>query len=154
MTLLAALLLNHSAAAVLVSVAMALGFAGLFATVQLAQGAFTTDAINKLLAGDFLPIAASGVVDPHTPARYVITKAGVAALTLKAPVAGAEDGLLIEITSTTANAHTLTTVALFRNGGANTNVATFAAVDGASILLCAYNGKWYVQGSQNVTLTS
>jgi membrane-associated protease RseP (regulator of RpoE activity) len=149
MTLLALMFVaNHA-----LGLAALLATLGALGTVQLAQGAFTPDAITKLLAGDFLAIAASGAVNPHVSARYVITKAGIAALTLAAPIAGAEDGTLIEITSTTAFAHTLTATGLLRNGAGTVNLATFAANDGAAILLCAYNGKWYVQMAQGVTIT-
>lgn len=124
-----------------------------FGTLFVPIGAFTQDAVNKLLAGDFNPIAASGAVNPHAAAKYVVTKAGVAALTLAAPAVGSEDGLLLEIISTTAFAHTLTATGLFRDGTANVNLATFAAQVGASIILQAYQGKWYVSSTRNVTIT-
>lgn len=125
-----------------------------FGTLLVPIGAFTQDAVNKLLAGDFNPIAVSGAVNPHVAAKYIITKAGVAALTLAAPTVGLEDGLLIEIISNTANAHTITTVALLRTGTANTNVLTYAAQIGASVILQAYQGKWFLSSATAVTATS
>lgn len=122
-------------------------------TLFMPTGVFSPDAVNKLLAGDFNPLAASGPVNPHQAGKYVITKAGVAALTLAAPTAGLEDGLLIEIISTTANAHTLTATGLFRDGSASVNLATFANQIGASIVLQAYQGKWYVSSTRNVTMS-
>ncbi|HEY1800077.1 MAG TPA: hypothetical protein VGG46_04000 [Terriglobales bacterium] len=117
-------------------------------------GVFTQDAVQKLLAAALVALPASGAVDPHTANRYIITKAGVAALTLAAPTAGADDGLLIQIASATANAHTVTTAALFEDGTANTNVLTFPAHAGASALLMAYQGKWIVLNEQATSLTS
>jgi NAD(P)-dependent dehydrogenase (short-subunit alcohol dehydrogenase family) len=121
-------------------------------------GAFTQQAAASLLAGRFVPIAASGAIPAHQPGRYVITKAGVAALTLAAPVAGAEDGVLIEVISTTANAHTITTPTAGNiqdgNTGGHNTVMTFNADKGASCLLCAYQGVWYVQSEIGCALSS
>jgi len=113
------------------------------------QGAYTQDEQNALL-GNQLDTAhqflVSGAIDPTTPGRYVITKAGVAAMTLAAPVAGRDDGLEIYIGSTTANAHTVTCPAgTFQAGVANNTVATFPAQAGAGIMLMAFNGKWVVR---------
>lgn len=117
------------------------------------QGAFTAQTINQLLAGEFGLLAVSGAIDPHTPARYIINKAGVAAMTLAAPVAGSEDGLQMLVISSTANAHTITATGLFADGAGHVNLATFAAQIGASILLMAYQGKWYVLNVQGVTMS-
>ena len=116
-------------------------------------GALTIDAIQKL--GGSLPvnIPASGAIDPHTANRYMITKAGVAAMTLAAPTAGADDGLVLEILSSTAFAHTVTATGLFVDGAGHVNVATFPAAGGGAIDLVAFNGKWIVQNSQNVAVT-
>lgn len=100
-----------------------------------------------------IPITASGAVNPKVAARYVITKAGVAALTLAAPTAGTDDGLTIVITSGTAYAHTLTATGLLNTGSASVNVATFAAYAGAGITLVAYNAKWNVQSSVGITFS-
>lgn len=116
-------------------------------------GAFTNDSIQKLLAAALVPLAVSGAIDPHTSNRYVITKAGVAALTIAAPTAGADDGMLLEITSSTANAHTVTATGLYADGAGHVNLATFAAQIGATLLLMAYQGKWYVQVAQGVTMS-
>jgi hypothetical protein len=87
-------------------------------------------------------ISASGAVSPHVSDNYIITKAGVAALTLAAPTAGTDDGVTITLTSATANAHTLTATGLLNTGSASVNVATFAAHAGASVKLQAYQGTW------------
>lgn len=116
-------------------------------------GVLTNDAIQKLLAAALVKLAASGAVDPHTANNYIITKAGVAALTLAAPTAGADDGLLLQFTSTTANQHTLTATGLFIDGAGHVNLATWSANAGGSLLLMAYNGKWYVLSAFNVTMS-
>lgn len=90
-------------------------------------------------------ISASGAVNPRLPGFYVITKAGVAAITIAAPTATVDDGLEIEIASNTANAHTVNVGAgnLLNGGGANAQVA-FPAFAGAGIYLTAYQGKWFL----------
>jgi hypothetical protein len=122
-------------------------------TATVYPGVLTNDAIQKLLQGPFVPLPASGAVDPHTANRYIITKAGVAALTLAAPTAVADDGLEIQIVSATAFAHTLTATGLFQDGAGHVNLATFNNQIGAGLLLVAYNGKWIVQTVQNVTMS-
>jgi hypothetical protein len=119
-------------------------------------GVFGNQAAASLLAGPFVPITASGAINPHAPGRYVITKAGVAALTLLAPTVGADDGILIELISLTANAHTITTVGLLNDGNTSnfTNVLTFNAKKGASCLLCAYQGAWYLQAEIGCAMSS
>lgn len=117
------------------------------------QGAFTRDNINALLAGDFVIHSANGAINPSLPGRRLITKAGVAALTLAAPVSGLDDGKLIQFFSTTANAHTITATGLLKTGSAAVNVATFGAFPGASLTLMAYQGLWYVAEQNAVTFT-
>ena len=115
-------------------------------------------AVNAIQNPAPAAIAASGAVSPSVAQTYVVTKAGVAALTLAAPVAGkisagGNDGVYITIVSTTAYAHTVTATGILNNGSASVNVATFAAYPGASIDLMAYNGQWYVTGSTAITFS-
>lgn len=86
---------------------------------------------------------------------YIINKAGVLALTLGAPTAGVQDGMVIKLESATANAHTLTATSLLNNGGTGVpyTTATFAAHAGAYIVLRSYNALWYVIAVSNVTLS-
>lgn len=93
--------------------------------------------------------AALGVVT----GKYLITKAGVLADTLAAPTAGSQDGIIIQISSTTANAHTLTATGLFQCGTASVNLATFAAQAGAGLVIMSYNGKWIVLSSVGITFS-
>lgn len=93
---------------------------------------------------------------PSTPAGVenfvVINKAGVCALTLAAPAAD-QNGVRLNITSNTANAHTVTATGLLQTGTATVNLATFAAFAGAGLTLEAVNGKWNVIANTAVTLT-
>lgn len=116
-------------------------------------GAFGPQAAASLLAGPFVPVsAAAAAINPHAPGRYVITyNGGAGAYTLAAPTVGLDDGVLIEITSLTAQAHVLTATGLLNDGTGHVNTATFGAHAGAMVLLCAYQGKWYVQANQSVT---
>lgn len=85
--------------------------------------------------------------------NYIITKAGVLAGTLAAPVAGIQDGTIIVISSGTTNAHTVTATGLFGTGAATTDLATFAAFRGAGFTVMAYQGKWLVLSSVGVTFS-
>lgn len=98
-------------------------------------------------------ISADGAVDQHTSANYVVTKAGVAAMTLAAPTVTTDDGLIIVVVSNTSNAHTLTATGLLGTGSAAVNVATFAANLGAGLKLMAYQGKWLVLASVGITFS-
>jgi hypothetical protein len=97
-------------------------------------------------------LAASGAI-PVVAASYVITKAGVAALTLAAPIAGTQDGLTISVVSATNFAHTITATGLLNTGTAAVNVATFAAFAGAGLTLKAYQGEWLVTASVGITFS-
>jgi len=102
---------------------------------------------------DWIILSASGAIAPHEAANYIITKAGIAALTLAAPTAGIDDGLVIAISSSTLYAHTLTATNLLSTGVAGVSVATFAAYAGAGLTLKAYNGLWQVMSSVGITFT-
>jgi hypothetical protein len=96
--------------------------------------------------------AADGAIT-ISPGVVAVTKAGVAALTLAAPTS-AQEGTQLVVTSRTANAHTITTVALLEDGvtGGGKNVATFAAFVGATVTLLAINLKWHVVALNAVTV--
>lgn len=94
-------------------------------------------------------LSVNGAINSHLSRTYVITKAGVYAGTLAAPTAGADDGAYIDITSDTANAHTITFPAgVLKNGGAAVTVFTFTGTtSGGGLSLYAYNGTWKVLSS-------
>jgi hypothetical protein len=86
----------------------------------------------------------------------VITKAGVAVMTLAAPVAGARsaggmDGAVLNLVDTGGHAHTVTTGTNGYNG--STHIATFGGTVGNNMTVKAYNGVWYVTGANGVTLS-
>jgi hypothetical protein len=113
------------------------------------QNAIQELCINPLDANH--QIAASGAIDSTTPGRYVITKGSAAVLTLAAPIAGVQDGMAIQILSSTAFAHTITSIGNIQSGAAGVNTLTFAAFAGASVVLVAYNGKWIVEAQNAIT---
>ncbi len=121
-------------------------------TKQTPQGSLGPDALNAFLKGEFTLIPASGAIDPRSEGRSMITKAGVAALTLAAPNLG-DDGLYKRIISNTANAHTITATGLYVDGAGHVNLATFASQIGASLDLMAFAGKWVVIRVQGVTMS-
>jgi hypothetical protein len=97
--------------------------------------------------------AANGAI-AIAESTVVLTKAGVAAMTLAAPTA-AQNGTRITVTSATANAHTITATGLIDDGvtGGSKTTATFAAFAGASCELMAYEGKWHTLSLKAVTVS-
>ncbi len=111
-----------------------------------------TAVLGSVQAG-LVVLSADGAVSQHAPETYVITKVGVCALTLAAPTAGTDDGVMLEFTSDTANAHTLTATGLLDTGSVSVNVATWAAQKGASLRLMAYNGRWKTMSQVGITFS-
>lgn len=129
-------------------------FAGIIVAIDEANSLAWVDIANAVMGPNgIITLGASGAITPSLPATYVITKAGVAAMTLAAPTAGTDDGKIIVVTSDTANAHTITATGLLDTGSASVNVATFAAQKGAGVTLMAYNGRWKVLGSVGITFS-
>jgi hypothetical protein len=104
-------------------------------------------------------ITANGALSVSSGNYVLITKAGVIALTLAAPTAGVDDGMVISITSANgAYADTLTATSLLQNGATASpyTTATFgvtSAYIGGTIVLKAYNGFWFVVSAVGVALT-
>ena len=98
-------------------------------------------------------MGASGAV-VIKPSTVLITKAGVAALTIGDPTTGVHDGMVMTFISTTASAHTLDNSAGsgFNAGGAGSDIGTFGGAKGDGISIIAYAGDWYVLDKTNVTL--
>lgn len=126
---------------------------GLYLTALGRFGFAVADKVGARLAGPLVAITADGAVNPNNAEKYVVTKAGVAVLTLAAPTATVDDGKEIFITSGTANAHTLTATGLFNSGAAAVNLATFAAFAGAGLTLIAYQAKWNVKSQIGITFS-
>jgi hypothetical protein len=103
----------------------------------------------------FLPASADAAITLTAYSQSIyITKAGVCALTLADPTATTHDGCRLTIISTTANAHTVSNAAGsgFNDGGGAADIATFGGAKGDSMIIEAYQGKWYVVNLLNVTL--
>ena len=104
-------------------------------------------------------ITANGALSVSSGNYVLTTKAGVIALTLTAPTAGVDDGMVISITSANgAYADTLTATSLLQNGGTASpyTTATFgvtSAYIGGTLVLKAYNGFWFVVSAVGVALT-
>jgi len=118
------------------------------------QGA-AADVLSNCGIGNYITTltGAADVIPPHGAGNYVVETAGVDAMTLAAPTAEVDDGILIAIFSDTTNAHTVTATSLFANGTALKTTATFAAFKGAGMVLRAYDGVWQVISSTGVTFT-
>ena len=84
----------------------------------------------------------------------LITKSGVAALTIADPTSGVHDGLQMTFISSTAQAHTLSNAAGsgFNAGGAGTDVGTWGGAKGDGMQITAYGGVWLCNWLRNVTL--
>jgi hypothetical protein len=98
-------------------------------------------------------ISADGAISiPSVNTTFYFTKAGVAVTTLAAPTATTHDGLRLTFVATTAQANTITHSAGFGAGGASLDVATFGGAIGDNITIEAYQGKWYIVATRNVTI--
>jgi hypothetical protein len=115
--------------------------------------AFCSDLIADVAASAQTSYAASGAVALPTErfTDVLITKAGIAVMTLALPTTGVDDGKRMRITSTTAFAHTVTTPASGFNG--SLHIATYAAAAGNNVLLEAQGGTWEVIENVGVTLS-
>jgi hypothetical protein len=82
-----------------------------------------------------------------------LAKAGVAAMTLRAPRAD-EEGLTMLLVATSAYAHTVTLDSGVFNNFSNEKVLVFANAIGNCIELQAVQGYWCVTLNKNVTLPS
>lgn len=100
-------------------------------------------------------VTADGAITiPAGNTSYMITKAGVAAMTIANPTATTHDGLRLTFMATSANAHTLSNAAGagFNGGGAASDIGTYGGAKGDNIVIEAYQGVWYVVSKVNVTL--
>jgi hypothetical protein len=124
---------------------------------RIAIGTTSLSVVDSGLAGDgttppafntsvtLQEVGASGAITIGA-GKVIINGAGVVALTLALPIAGApssggQDGNTLQILSATAHAHTVTTPANGINGADDT--ATFSGTLPNVLELTAYNGKWW-----------
>jgi hypothetical protein len=97
----------------------------------------------ETIAGDGAITIQSGTV--------LLTKGSAAAITLAAP--SAQDGTIIEITSTTDFEHVVTVTGGLWDGTATTNTTiTFPAVAGGAVRIIAFGTDWYVLSNQGTTI--
>lgn len=116
-----------------------------------------TTFIGSHVGGTFAPVvvvsADGAIAVPSVDTKYIITKAGVAVLTIVDPTTVTHDGLTLTFITNTANAHTLTrTTTGFNDAGSGGDVATWGGAKGDGMQITAYGGKWYVNYLRNVTL--
>ena len=95
----------------------------------------------------------SGAVNPSQRANYLINATTTASLTLGAPRPGMDDGTIIQFSSSGTSPHTLTTPGLLQTGSAAINTATWPSSAGGSLALMAWNGKWQVVNSNQITFS-
>lgn len=100
-----------------------------------------------------LSISQSGAVNPSQRANYLINAQAKAVLTLGAPRPTADDGTLLDFTSTTNFGHTLTTPGILLTGTASVNTATWPSFGGGTLVLEAQAGSWLVKSSNGITFS-
>lgn len=117
-----------------------------------------TDILGMLAADRIAPnlqvASANGAITIPDGGRkqVVITKGTAAALTLGVPTT-AQNGVVIEIVSTTAAAHTVVAATIgFNEGNAGADTATFGGAIGDGFTVVAYGGEWYILNAVNITL--
>ncbi len=90
-------------------------------------------------------LAVDSTVSGRVPGFFVITKGSIATITVSAPTSGADDGLEVEISSSTNFAHVVAVGAgKLQMGAAAGAQVTFPAFAGATVYLTAFQGKWIV----------
>jgi len=82
----------------------------------------------------------------------ILSKAGAGAYTIAAPTTGVDDGKRLEIITTTAQAHVLTSGTKGFNAKGSSGTATWTAAIGNSLVLVAYAGDWYALVKTGVTI--
>lgn len=81
-----------------------------------------------------------------------LSKGSAAAITIAAPTAGTHDGILIEVTTISAQAHVITCATDGFNAKGSSGTVTFTAAIGNTVVLRAYNGHWYTVNKNGVTV--
>lgn len=133
--------------------ALAPCISGLFSD-QAALGTYAFTPV-PLSNPDIVTYSVTGAIAvPVRDTMVVLDKAGVAVMTLAAPAAD-QDGMILYVTSTTAQAHTITATSLLADGasGSPHTTATFAAYKGAGLVLVALQGLWQVRSNVGITIS-
>lgn len=118
-------------------------------------GSFTQETQKQCLVNPFLIHSAStNTTIQNTAGRRLLTYAGgVLAITLRAPVSGTDDGLMIQVINVTTQQHTVTCTGLLNDGAGHVNTATFPAHAGAAFTIVAYAGAWYLVSNNLVVFS-
>lgn len=111
---------------------------------------YTVDTRYGTFAGDVQSYAASGAIDPLFQ-NNLLTKAGVGVMTLADPVPN-QNGQIISIFSTTAQAHTVTYTGGFGDAGTGADVATYGGAKGDGLTAVAISSIWYLMSLRGVTV--
>lgn len=127
---------------------------------DVAADSFTGDVIGDItgdLTGNVnLPVQVLAASGPITIKSGVVllTKAdGAVAATLAAPTATTDDGKILYIVSTTAQAHTITATTIGFNAAETAgDVATLGGAVSDGLVVVAYQGEWYVLVNTNATI--
>jgi hypothetical protein len=116
------------------------------------EGCFDHSAIADILQScGLLPLVYTGSADVLLyPGLAIINSSGVDAMTLATPVAGAQaaggdDGKTLTVIDAGGHAHTITTAT--NKIVPSHHVLTFNGTAGSSVVLIAWNGLWYVEGT-------
>lgn len=112
--------------------------------------------VGDVTGGVKLPtqaLAASGPITLKSGLVLLTKPDGAVAATLAAPTATVDDGKILYIVSTTAQAHTITATTIgFNAADAAGDVATLGAAIGNGLVVVAYQGEWYVLANTNATI--
>jgi hypothetical protein len=104
------------------------------------------------LPGPTQTYTASGAITVM-PGLHLLGSGGAIAMTLAAPTS-AQDGMVLDISAITAQAHTVTATTIgFNAGSTATDLCTFTAAIGNQISVRASGGNWYIVSARNCTLS-
>lgn len=119
-------------------------------------GDITGNVTGDLTGGVKLPtqvLAANGAITIKSGVVLLTKADGAVAATLAAPTPTTDDGKILYIVSTTAQAHTITATTIgFNAADASGDVATLGGAIGDGLVVVAYQGEWYVLANTNATI--
>lgn len=119
-------------------------------------GGIAGDVTGDLTGGVKLPtqvLAANGEITIKSGVALLTKADGAVAATLAAPTPTTDDGKILYIVSTTAQAHTITATTIgFNAANTDGDVATLGAAIGNGLVVVAYQGEWYVLANTNATI--
>lgn len=111
-----------------------------------------TGNVTGFASGDTPTVLSGDGAITVAPGTIKITKGTAAAITLAAPTTPAQDGIIIEVFSTTAAAHVITCASDGFNAKGSSGTATFGAQIGNYLKLRAEGGHWLALVKTGVTI--